>query len=116
MGYFKVINRETVNVNEEIEKYGASRILISDGIRIDRGILKYSIKIQRILTPYQLEMILVNSPMECYIVIISSIIFDSWSLKVIDDLYTVMDKSAYNGSTIILEIAGRETVNGMIMV
>ncbi len=116
MGYFKVINRENIRINEEIEKYGITRALISDGIRIDRGILKYHVKIQRILTPYQLERILVENSIERYIIIISSFIFDSWSMNVIDELHTVIDKSVYNSSTVILEIVGKETVNGNIMV
>jgi hypothetical protein len=116
MGYFKVVNRENIDINAEIEKYGTTRVLISDGIRIDRGILKYSVKIQRVLTPYQLEKIIAENSMERYIIIISSFIFDSWSLNVLDDLYTVIDKSVCNGSTVILEIVGTETVNGNIMV
>ncbi len=116
MGYFKVINRENIHINEEIEIYGATRILISDGIRIDREILKYRIKIQRVLTPYQLEKIMIESSMEQYIIIISSFIFDSWSLNIINDLHIVIDKSICNGSTVILEIVGKETVNGNIMV
>ncbi len=116
MGYFKVVNRGNIRINEEIEKYGITRALISDGVRINRGILKYRIKIQRILTPYQLERIIIENSMERYIIIISSPIFDSWSMNVIDDLHIVIDKSVYNGSTIILEIIGKETVNGNIMV
>ncbi|WMT51597.1 MAG: hypothetical protein RE471_01640 [Ferroplasma sp.] len=116
MRHFRVINRRDIDINREIEKYSATRILISDGIRVDRGILKYSVKIQRILTPYQLERIIAKNSMERYVIIISSAIFDSWSLNVVDDIQTVIEKSAYNGSTIVLEIVGGETVNGTIMV
>ena len=116
MGYFRAVNRKNIDINEEIEKYDATRILISDGIRITRGILKYSVKIQRILTPYQLERIIAENNMERYVIVISSLIFDSWSLNVMDDLHTVIEKSVHNGSTIILEIVGKETVNGTIMV
>ena len=40
MGYFKVVNRENIDINAEIEKYSTTRVLISSGL--NRGVMQSS--------------------------------------------------------------------------
>jgi len=111
MKYFRIIEIENVDVSSEIAKYKSTKLLISDGVRLGRNIMHYDIKIQRILTPYQLERIIIDGGIERYLILISSSVFDSWSLIVIDELSFIMEQAAYNGNMIIFEIVGYKTVN-----
>ena len=86
MGYFRAVNRKNIDINEEIEKYDATRILISDGIRITRGILKYSVKIQRILTPYK-------SLLYFFPLIVTDLIFPLAATGYISTLFTFTSSS-----------------------
>ncbi len=87
-------------------------LLISDGIKLNKNILNYDIKIQRILTPYQLLRTVSVSAYGNYYIIIESKIFDSWKLMIIQEIYNIIKMRAYyHNSNIIFHIYENRTVN-----
>jgi len=114
MGYLS-IRSGSFDILSEIKHYAPTRLLISDGIMLEKNILNFSIKIQRIMTPYQLNRIIIEGDIENYLIFISSFVIDSWSLAAIGELNYVMEQSTYNGNTIIFDIVGSKTVNEAFM-
>ncbi|WP_337860960.1 hypothetical protein [Ferroplasma sp.] len=112
---FLISEKENIDIKSEIRYYNPTKLLISDGIMLERNILDCNIKIQRVMTPYQLNRILIEGNIERYLILISSFIFDAWGLMVVEELNYVMDQAAYNGSAIVLDIIGTKTVNAEFM-
>ncbi len=109
------IRSGSFDILSEITHYAPTKLLISDGIILEKNILNCSIKIQRIMTPYQLNRIIIEGGIEKYLIFISSFVLDSWSLPVVDELNFVMKQSTYNGNTIIFDIVGSKTINEAFM-
>ncbi|MEM0140356.1 MAG: hypothetical protein QXZ44_07105 [Ferroplasma sp.] len=115
MAILKIFRTTENYITELLSNYSVDRLLISDGIILGKEITGFDVKIQRVLTPYQLENILISSSERMYYIVISSDIFDSWTLLEVHELYYIMEQKKYNGSSIILELYGRKTVNEMLM-
>jgi hypothetical protein len=116
MGNFSISEMNSIDIISEIRRCNPSRLLISDGIILEKIILDYDLKIQRIMTSYQLNKIIMDGNIESYLILISSTVFDAWSLIAIEELNYIMGIAAYNGSTIMLDIVGAKTVNAEFMV
>ncbi|KPV46138.1 MULTISPECIES: hypothetical protein [Acidiplasma] len=111
MGFLRIIKTDRSSINSLLSRYKIGKILISDGIILDKTVLNYDVKIQRILTPYQLENILINSHEGSFLIVISTITLESWDtmeLSVVSDLIRRM--VAY-GNDIVINLAGPETLN-----
>ncbi|ARD83940.1 hypothetical protein [Ferroplasma acidiphilum] len=114
MGEFS-IRSGSFDILREITHYMPTKLLISDGIMLEKNILNFNVKIQRIMTPYQLNRIVIESGIEKYLILISSFVLDSWGLSVIGEINYVMEQSVYNGSAVIFDIVGSKTVNEEFM-
>ena len=109
---FKRSNKNNDTPYKILDRNEMDLFLISDGIRLNKNTLKYSVKIQRILTPYQLLRTISLSTYDNYYIVIESRIFDSWKLMIIQEIYNIIKMRAYyHNSNIIFHIYENRTVN-----
>ena len=111
MGFLRIIRTDKTSINSLLSRYKIEKILISDGIILDKTILNYDVKIQRILTPYQLENILINSHEESFLIVISTLTLESWDTMELSVVSELIRRMAVSGKGMIINLIGPETLN-----